>query len=233
MAGELLVTASVLVLLLTVWLLWWTGFAAQGAAQDQITALQQQWHGAGQPEESAPPAGAASSSRTGAFVPEAVPDVREPASGRAFAVLRIPRFGRSWQRPVLQGTSIADLRRGVGHYIGTAMPGVAGNLAIAGHRTTWGHPFGDIQRLRRGDPIIVETGAGWFIYRVTGHQVIRPDQRSVIAAVPGRPGQRPSQTQLTLTSCHPKYSARQRFVVHAELETSRARSAGPPPGLGA
>jgi len=221
--GELLVTAGVLVVLLLVWLLWWTDRTAGAAAQEEISQLQRQW------STTAPPAASVSSTEV---VPEALIDVRQPRSGEAFAVLHIPRLGADWAEPILQGTASSMLRSGVGHYPGTAMPGMTGNLAVAGHRTTYGHPFGEIQRVRDGDPVVVETRNGWFVYRVTSHAVVSPGQRSVVAAVPGRPGARAERAMLTLTTCHPKYSARERWVVHAELVGSRARTAGPPPGMG-
>lgn len=132
----------------------------------------------------------------------------------AFALIRIPRFGAGYIRPVVEGTDAQDLKEGVGHYRGTAAPGQRGNFAVAGHRTTYGEPFHLIAELRPGDRIIVRTRAHTFVYRVVSHQVVSPADVQVIAADP--PGMRPGYL-MTLTSCHPMYLASQRYVVHARL----------------
>ncbi len=129
----------------------------------------------------------------------------------------MPRFGADWVRPVLQGTDDDVLATGVGHYEGTAAPGEVGNFAVAGHRTTWGRPFHDIDRLRTGDRVLVETADAVYVYAVTAHEVVQPGDVDVIAPVAGEPGAEPVEPVLTMTSCHPRYSAAQRYVVHAEL----------------
>jgi sortase A len=155
----------------------------------------------------------------GRFGPARVPPDRvPPAPGSAFAVLRVPRFGSGWARPVIEGTGSQELRRGVGHYPGTALPGADGNFSIAGHRTTWGHPFGDIDRLQVGDEVVVETATAWFSYRVTGHEIVRPEDGATLAAGRG--------ATITLTACHPEWSARLRWVVHGTLVSGRSRTAG-------
>jgi sortase A len=149
-----------------------------------------------------------------------------PAAGRAFAILRVPRFGASYRYAVVEGVGVADLRKGPGHYPGTAGPGEIGNMAIAGHRTTYGGPFERNDELARGDEILVDTAAATYVYRVTGRTVVRPSVTAVTAPVPGRPGRRPGKAMLTLTTCHPKFSAAYRLVVYAELAGRRARPAG-------
>ncbi|WP_369132314.1 class E sortase [Modestobacter sp. I12A-02662] len=174
----------------------------------------------------------------------------EPPVGEPVAVLRIPRLGEDSQRVVLQGTSEDQLSQGPGHYVGTALPGQQGNLAIAGHRVGKGSPFLDLDRMRPGDPIVVGTAASWFVYRVLGDpasgdvaadpsgipglHVVRPEEVGVIAPTPGAPGASASGAYLTLTTCHPRYSARQRLVVHAVLDgaaISKADAPDGPPGL--
>ena len=201
--GEVLVTLGALVLLFVVWQVWWTDVESDREHARTVTSLEQTF--------AAAPVDAADPALTG-------------LDGDAFAVVRIPRFGADYARPLVEGTSAAELARGLGHYVGTAAPGQVGNVAIAGHRTTYGKPLAEIDRLQRGDEVIVETAAGESVYAVTGHEVVRPSESDVIAPVPGEPGATPTKAVLTLTSCHPRFSAKQRWVVHAELVLTRTRA---------
>ena len=111
------------------------------------------------------------------------------------------------------------------------MPGAVGNFAVAGHRTTYGRPFHDIDRLRAGDTIVVETKTAYSVYAVKRHDIVAPTDVEVIAPVPAasRARSRPARW-LTMTACHPKYSAAQRYVVFAELvEDLPARPRACPP----
>ena len=146
--------------------------------------------------------------------------------GDALAVVRAPRLGADWRKVVLEGVSVDDLKRGPGHYPKTALPGEVGNVVFSGHRTTYGAPFEDLDRLRPGDAIVVETRDKWFTYRVTGTLIVRPDQIEVTYPVPGRAGVAPVQRLLTLTTCHPKYSARERLITHAELVATDPKRPG-------
>ena len=165
--------------------------------------------------------------------------------GAAFAVLYIPRLGSDYRRVVLEGTTEAQLAQGPGHYPGTAMPGQPGNVAIAGHRVGKGSPFLDLDLLRPGDPIVLETRDAWFVYRVLGdpdtgtfvgdpsgipgRQVVSPGDVEVIAPTPnGTSDAAPSGAYLTLTTCHPRFSARQRLVVHAAIDGPGLPKAGDP-----
>ena len=133
-----------------------------------------------------------------------------PDLGAAFALIRIPKIDRlqdEWN--VVSGVRNADLRNGAGHMPNTALPGQPGNAVISGHRTTWGQPFHELDALDPGDRIEVETALGTHIYEVRETRVVKPTD--VWVADP-REG-----AWLTLTTCHPKFSARQRFVVAAEL----------------
>ncbi len=219
--GELLITAGALLLLFLVWQLWWTDVQADAAQREVTDQLQQDWDTGG---DEAPPTAAADAPP---------PPEPEPAEGDAFAVVHVPRFGAGWQpRPVYEGTSLELLEDGVGHYPGTALPGAVGNLAVAGHRVTYGKPFNQVEQLRTGDAVLVETAQAWYTYRVTSTQIVRPDQVEVIAAVPGDETAVPTERVLTLTTCHPMFSARERFVVHAVLEEWQPRSDGAPTALG-
>jgi sortase A len=137
----------------------------------------------------------------------------DPASGNgvalpdeAVALLKIPAI--DFQAYVLEGTNRSTLAKGPGHYPDTPLPGEGGNSAIAGHRTMYGHPFGDLDLLQPGDEIIVATAACTAVYRVVRTLVVRPTETDVIAQT--------GVDRLTLTTCHPKGSAARRLVVVAE-----------------
>jgi sortase A len=140
-----------------------------------------------------------------------------PAEGDVEGVIRIPHA--SVNLAFVEGVSRDDLKKGPGHYPDTPMPGTLGNAAIAGHRTTYGAPFWDIDKLKPGDDIIIETVAGKFTYKVydpdpsdgvdLGHLIVKPTDLFVVDNT--------LDAQLTLTSCNPKFSAEQRIVIKARL----------------
>lgn len=145
--------------------------------------------------------------------------------GEALAVLQFARPG--WPDPpvqdgplfVVEGTGVEDLKKGPGHYPQTAMPGQPGNFAVAGHRTTYGNPFFDLDDLRPGDEVYVtdRQGIRW-VYSVIRQEVVAPSAADVLTPDPlglGRP-------VLTLTTCHPRFSNAQRLVVYAELKEGGA-----------
>lgn len=135
--------------------------------------------------------------------------------GDALTRLIIPKTGVDVV--VVEGTSPSALRAGAGHYVATPLPGEEGNVAIAGHRTTYGRPFHDNDKLRKGDVIILETPIGRHVYRmVRDPYVVDKADWTPIRNTPGR-------RTLTLTTCHPKGSAAQRLIVKAELVKSSPR----------
>jgi sortase A len=166
-------------------------------------------------------------------VPSASPGVRPipVALGKGIAVIRMPTLGRDYRKVVVEGVGTEDLKRGPGHYPGTAQPGAVGNMVISGHRTTYGAPFNRVDELSTGDAVVLETRDTWFTYRVTSEQIVAPTAVEVTYAVPGQRGAVPTKRLLTLTTCNPKYSAKTRLIVHALLESSLAKSAGEPPAL--
>lgn len=123
---------------------------------------------------------------------------------------------------VVEGVSANALRAGAGHYPNTPLPGEESNVAIAGHRSTYGKPFANLDQLESGDEIILETPLGKNYYRVSkAPYVVASDDWAPIAATPGR-------KTLTLTTCHPKGSAKQRLIVKADfvkVELSKAAEA--------
>ncbi|HET7488302.1 MAG TPA: sortase [Acidimicrobiales bacterium] len=138
--------------------------------------------------------------------------------GDALTRIKIPAIGVDVV--VVEGTSASALRAGAGHYPKTPLPCEAGNVGIAGHRTTYGKPFANIDRLKSGDAIILETPVGSCTYEVNekGPFVTTPTDFSVVANDPGTHA-------LTLTSCHPKGSAKERIVVKASLTKSATTKA--------
>ena len=127
--------------------------------------------------------------------------------GEALARIEIPAIGLD--KIVVEGVGRGDLRKGPGHYPDTPLPGQPGNAAIAGHRTTYGAPFNRIDELGDGDEIIVTTPQGRFVYEFAAQEIVDPSEVSVL--------EDKGDDRLTLTSCHPKYSARQRIIVTATL----------------
>ena len=112
---------------------------------------------------------------------------------------------------VVEGTGASALRAGAGHYPNTPLPGEDGNVAIAGHRTTYGKPFANLDRLNVGEEIVLETPIGRHVYKITREPfVVSNTDFTVIAQTPGK--------TLTLTTCHPKGSARQRLIIRAEIQ---------------
>jgi sortase A len=213
--GQLFITAGLVILLFVAYELWWTGFTTKRDQHKLITTLRHEWtHGV---------------------------TLSDPPLGSGIAILRIPRLGTKYVFVIVQGTSTADLIKGPGHYPGTAMPGQLGNFAVAGHRTTYEHPFYSINRLKPGDPIVLETRTRWLTYTVENipgtaaryQEIVSPSDIAVAYAVPDQPDASlpPTQRVLTFTSCNPRYSAAQRIVVHALLTDSQPKSAGLPQAL--
>jgi sortase A len=132
---------------------------------------------------------------------------REPLEGDAIARIQIPAIGVS--EYVIEGTDLDSLRKGPGHYPETPLPGEQGTAAIAGHRTTYGAPFHRLDELKAGDEITVTTVQGEFTYEVSETLIVSPTQVDVL--------EDKGDNRLTLSACHPKYSARQRIIVVSQL----------------
>lgn len=145
-----------------------------------------------------------------------------PDVGEAVALMKFRRPGQDaplvhegWLA-VVNGVTPGHLTAGPGQYPGTASPGQPGNFAVAGHRTTYGAPFFNLDQVEAGDEVVVAGRAGQtYVYRVTTTQVVTPDDTWVIGSDPLRRG--PDARTLTLTTCHPRFSDRQRLIVFAEL----------------
>jgi sortase A len=160
------------------------------------------------PETTVPPTTAA---------PAPVPEF---AAGDVMALLQIPSIGV--ETYVVSGVQPTDLKQGPGHYPDTPMPGQLGNSAIAGHRTTYGQPFYRLDELKPGDQIELTTVQGHFVYAVTGSEVVSPSQSDVISTTD------PNIAMLTLTTCTPRYTAKQRLIVFADLDVAASSPAQAP-----
>lgn len=212
--GSLLLVCGVALGGVGAWQVWGTDIPAATAQREAIDTLTRKWQ---EPQQAG------------------------VAEGEPVAVLRIPRLGADWSRVVVEGVAGPDLDRGPGHYPGTAQPGEVGNLAIAGHRVGNGAPFNDLNEMQPCDPIEVDTATTRFTYRVLpergGHvdcglpvvdrpglEIVSPERGDLVLPVPAQSRATPTQALLTLTTCHPRYSARQRLVVQAILMAAEPRA---------
>ncbi|OXE35379.1 MAG: class E sortase [Phenylobacterium zucineum] len=152
------------------------------------------------------------------------------AVGQVFGLFYAPRLGKNFRRLIGQGTSVEQVLNpvGIGHYLGTALPGQVGNFALASHRTTHGGAFNYIDTFIPGDDIVVETRWGWYDYKVLTTKVVEPSERWVIQADPLHLG---TGRYITLTTCTPRYTAAQRLIVWGKLAKSYPRSGGEPSEL--
>jgi sortase A len=242
-AGETLVTVGILLALLVVWELWWTDLGATRRQQETVEELD--WAVPAVilplPQVSQPVSPGAT--EDGPVYVVAADDERHrdltapieptPASAETFATIYVPRWGFDYVRPISQGTSRSKVLDplGIGHYAATQMPGELGNFAVAGHRTTYGKPFSDIETLEIGDALVVRTEGTWYVYRVTESHIVRPTFVEALAPVPGRSGVAADASYITLTTCHPRFSARERYVVYGVLDYWADADAGYPPEL--
>ena len=133
---------------------------------------------------------------------------RRTGEGDAIGRISFPTLDRRYV--MVQGTGTAPLREGPGHYPKTSFPGEGGTVAVAGHRTTYLAPFRTIDRLRRGERIVLEMPYARLVYRVEAERIVPPTATHVTNRVPGR-------ERLVLSACHPLYSAAQRIIVFARL----------------
>jgi sortase A len=219
--GQTLITGGLVVLLFVVYEVYVTNFFAH---RDQVRVhdkLEQEWAG-GQD-------------------PLALPGINQSGIplGAGIANLYIPRFGKDFAFTIVQGTDESSLEKGPGHYDGTALPGGVGNFAVAGHRVGKGEPFLNLDHLQPGDDVIVETKTDWYVYvvegdvrtgdlsvrdanNVPGREIVDPSDTEVIDPIPDSPGRVPSPADhyMTMTTCHPKFTATQRMIVHAQLDPS-------------
>lgn len=224
--GKVLIVSGLLVLGFVAYQLWGTGLETSRGQSELTNALAQ--------DVAAPDDGSSDdaatldltdlSERLAEVETSTAPPMAPPPEGEPVGIITIPSIGV--EHVVVEGVSKADLKKGPGHYPGTPLPGQAGNSGIAGHRTTYGAPFNRIDELRPGDEITVATPQGQFIYNVVAAPgqppdgeapyIVKPTQVEVLEDF--------GDNRLTLTACHPEYSARERIIVHAVLDTEPAKA---------
>ncbi|MER7461827.1 class E sortase [Streptomyces sp. NPDC097981] len=231
--SEVCLTAGTLIVLFVAYVLLWTGVKADRAMDGEMARMRDRWASAAAPAAAPPPAPPPASSAAPRPAPPQ-PAADEPGypPGRAFAEMYIPRFGPDWNKPVLEGTGTDVLKKGLGHYAGTARPGATGNFSVAGHRRTYGDPFKDFPELRPGDAVILKDAAAWYTYTVRGEPLrTLPTEVGVVEPVPRRSPFTAPGRYLTLTTCDPEWGHSHRLVVWAELTQTRTAAQGRPEGL--
>ncbi len=206
--GRVLIWTGVIILLFVAYQLWGTNIAearAQGDLESEFESLLVEAPDPTTPITPTSEPTDDTTTTTNSTIPEGLLEL--PEAGDAMARIEIPEIGLD--KIVVEGVSRNDLKKGPGHYPDTPFPGQPGNASIAGHRTTYGAPFHRIDELEVDDEIVVTTLQGRFIYQVIGQEIVSP---TAIEVVDDK-----GDDRLTLTSCHPKYSARQRIIVSAVL----------------
>ncbi|MEV7724663.1 class E sortase [Streptomyces sp. NPDC087917] len=215
--SEVCLTVGTLIVLFVAYVLLWTGVKADRAMDEERARLREHW-------AAAAPAGAPDP-RPSAPAPQRATPAPEPPpypAGRAFAEMYVPRFGADWSKPVLEGTGTDLLKKGLGHYPGSARPGGEGNFAVAGHRRTYGDPFKDVPELRPGDAVIVRVAGTSYTYTVRAAPLrTLPTETGVVDPVPKRSPFTTPGRYLTLTTCEPEWGHSHRLIVWAELTDTR------------
>ena len=202
--GQTLIVAGAILFLFVGYQLWGTGIEesqAQGRLQDRF-------------EEVLKTDPTSDPTSTGIPTANGVVAVDE---GDPIAIIRIPDIGV--EKYVVEGVEPDDLKKGPGHYPHSVQPGRLGNFAVAGHRTTYGEPFRNLDKLAVGDDIeVIDARGREFVYVVTAISIVQPSDSWVVSTSD------PTIAVLTLTTCHPEFSAKQRLVVSARLDEQRTPS---------
>jgi sortase A len=207
--GKALITLGVLILLFAGFQLWGTS-VAESRAQSSLQAKLDEQLAAAKAVKNLDPKVAPQLS------PDQIPEIGDPVG-----TIEIPSVGVS--KTFVQGVTRDVLRSGPGHYPTSPLPGQPGNAAIAGHRTTYGAPFLNLDQVKPKDKIVVTTFQGTFTYEIEPHEqdgqqlgyfLVNPNQTEVLIDQ--------GYNTLTLTACHPKYSAKQRIIVTAKLVSPAA-----------
>lgn len=212
--GVLLLVAGFGCLGWVAWQYFGTNVTSEKAFHEETSQLRERW--------TQPAGDSAGSDGTGSADGTTGKSELTPAviPGDAIALLRIPAFGAGYEVPILSGTDLSILDRGVGHYTTTAMPGAVGNFAIAGHRVTHGQPFARLLELTKGDQIIVETRDEIYTYVMEDsprNLTVDDTETWVLDPDPHHPGAKATEALLTLTTCQDLFHSPDRSVGFAHL----------------
>ena len=206
-----MVAAGLVMLGWVAWQMWGTNWVSKREQSRLTDEVQQTWDKGGDK-----------------LAPKYVP------KGEVSALIRIPKFGKDYVVPVLEGTSESVLAKGYGHFTDTAHPGEVGNYAVAAHRVTHGEPLRRMPELRPGDEVIVETATNTFTYRLdtnpndlvipfTGIWVTDPLPKNP-EANGVQPAQKKGQKLLTLTTCSELFHTDNRMIAFATLTSSEKKN---------
>lgn len=217
--GQTLITLGLVVLLFVVYEVWITNIFSRDANNRAAHKLDEVWQN-DDPLLGLPGGGSST-----------IP------LGTGIANIYLPRLGTDYHWTVVEGVGQDDLAKGPGHYPGTALPGEKGNFGVAGHRVGKGEPFLNLDKLKANDTIIIETKSWWYVYRVKGtenglerndadgvpgREIVEPSAGRVLLPLPNHADvtkEEATERLLTLTTCHPKFTAAKRMIIHAVLGT--------------
>ena len=219
--GELMITAGLFLGLFVVWQIWWTDIEAQAVYREVVAEF----------EAEAPQVDPTDIIEEDERRYEDAPLVAGGAPGERLGLLRVPQWGEGYRVPVVEfmDPMIGPLDEGsVVRYENSASPGQLGNFTVAGHRQSHGAAFLRVDELAVGDAIIFETADAWYVFSVSEWSIVRPTDTDVIAQNPFDPTAAPTERLFTLTTCHPLFSTRERYIVHATFDYWAPRSAGVP-----
>ena len=217
--GALLLVAGLGCLGWVAWQYVGTNVTSEKAFEEESSQLREQWS-----EQAASTSGDGGGSQGSTGEGELTPTV---IPGDAIALLRIPAFGADYEVPILSGTDLSILDRGVGHYTGTAMPGQIGNFAVAGHRVTHGEPFARLLELNAGDEVVVETRDRIYTYVMDdspANLTVNDTETWVLDPNPQARGAQATEAVLTLTTCQDLFQSPDRSVGFARLATTVDKS---------
>lgn len=214
-------------LLFVAWQMWIGDLIIAAQKNDEGAAVSEQWAEAPAPEP--PPLVQADDGTT--YYEPVIPAV--PGDTEQLGQMHIPRFGADYNFGIYGGTTRSRTldKLGIGVYKDSKMPGEVGNFSMAGHRTTWGKPFNQIDKLQLNDAIVVETPDGWFTYRFRTLEYVKPSETAVLLDVPQMPGAVTGERYITLTACSPLYSLAERIIAYGVFESFQPRAEGPPKAL--
>ena len=226
-AGEVLITAGILILGYIVWQPWYTGTVVTKQQTELSDAIAADWRPSSTPQ--AAPKDEPSL--------EGMPVLAKAPDYEVFAVMHVPAFAPDFQNVIAETTDLPKVlnldNKGVGHYDLTQQLGEPGNFAVAGHRSgPLINAFKEMMNLRVGDPIFVETEQGWFTYRFRSIEYVWPTAIDVLNPFPRLEGTPGTDHILTLTTCHPKWDGdAERAIAYAVLEDFTPAGEGMPAEL--